>query len=63
MSPEPPPPPDMASRPSIVGQTVVEVMYSPSHDIRGIITVDSTGLYRVCTEYWDTSDWDIARIA
>ena len=43
-----------------MGQEVVEVLYSPSNYLRGIITIDPQGIYRVRTEHWDTSDWYIA---
>jgi hypothetical protein len=58
-----PPPPDIEGGPTIAGQTLVEVIYSVGNHIRGIITVDPKGLYRVRTEVWDTGDWDSARIA
>jgi hypothetical protein len=52
------PSPDTSHEPHIAGQTVVEISYSASKLARGIITVDSQGIYRVRTEYWDTRDWD-----
>jgi len=53
-----PPSPDRAQQPKAIGQTVIEVTYSTSNLARGIITVDAQGVYRVRTEFWDTSDWD-----
>jgi hypothetical protein len=58
-----PPAPNTERRPVFVGQTVVEVIYSETNQIRGIITVDARGAYRVRTEFWDTGDWDVARVA
>jgi len=58
-----PPPPDTENRPTIVGQTVVDVIYSATNTVRGIISVDSNGVYRVRTEFWDTGDWLTARVA
>ncbi len=51
-------PPDTEHRPAIVGQTVVEVIYSATTMVRGIITVDPRGVYRVRTELWDNRDWE-----
>jgi hypothetical protein len=34
-------------------------MYSPTNRVRGIITIDPNGVYRIRTEFWDTSDWDV----
>lgn len=59
----PPPKPDTSHRPTIIGQEVVEIIYSPSNYVRGIITRDSRGTYRVRTEFWDTGDWEIAQVA
>jgi hypothetical protein len=59
----PPPHPDTSHWPTIVGQEVVEILYSASKLVRGIITKDSRGIYRVRTEFWDTGDWEIARVA
>jgi hypothetical protein len=39
------------------------VSYSQSNHVRGIITVDSNGVYRVRTEFWETGDWHPAGIA
>ena len=61
--PTPPPKPDISSKPSIAGQEVVEIIYSPSNYVRGIISRDPRGIFRVRTEFWDTGDWDIARVA
>lgn len=61
--PIPPPKPDTSHQPRILGQDVVEVIYSSSNYVRGIISRDARGIYRVRTEFWDTGDWDIARIA
>jgi hypothetical protein len=58
-----PPPPETDSHPTIDGQTVVEVIYSPRHEVRGIITVDSTGTYQVRTEYWNVRHWEDERVA
>ena len=58
-----PPSPDISRNPQIAGQTVVEVIYSPSNLVRGIITVDAHGVYRIRTEFWDTRDWDVAGAA
>lgn len=53
----PPPAPDVAHQPSFVGQRVVETIYSESRNIRAIITADDIGIYRIYSEFWDTSDW------
>ena len=58
-----PPPPETEGRPTIDGQTVVEVIYSHGKDVRGIIAVDSNGTYRVRTEYWDVRHWEDERVA
>jgi hypothetical protein len=58
-----PPPPNTGHKPSVAGQTVVEVIYSQSNNVRGIITVDSNVVYRVRTEFWDTGEWDAAGVA
>ncbi len=51
--------PDTSNVPSIIGQTVVEIIYAQSKKVRCVITVDATGIYRVRTDFWDTSDWDV----
>jgi hypothetical protein len=53
-----PPSPDRSQQPKVISQTVIEVTYSPSSLARGIITVDTQGVYRIRTEFWDTRDWD-----
>jgi|SRR6185369_14067314 hypothetical protein len=60
---EKPPAPDESRMPAVAGQTIVEVMYSPSRRVRGIITVDDKGVFRVLTQFWDTSDWGVVRSA
>jgi len=57
------PPPDISRSPRIAGQTVVEVIYGHANRVRGIITIDERGVYRVRTEVWDTGDWDVAGAA
>lgn len=57
------PKPDTSDRPTIVGQEVVEIIYSTSNYVRGIIARDSHRTYRVRTEFWDTGDWEIAQAA
>jgi hypothetical protein len=57
------PPPNTSHKPSIAGETVVELLYSPSQRERGIITLDAQGLFRVRTDFWDVSDWDFIREA
>jgi hypothetical protein len=52
-----PPAPDTSRQPIISGQSVVEVIYSTSSAVRGIVTIDPQGIYRVRTEYWDVGDW------
>src|SRR5215469_17933848 len=52
------PPPDRSVRPKIAGQEVVEVVYSDSQAERAVITNDSSGIYRVHVQFWDTSDWN-----
>ena len=59
----PPPKPDISHKPTIMNQEVMEIIYSPSNYVRGVITRDSRGIYRVRTEFWDTGDWDVARAA
>ena len=61
--PTSPPKPDTSDKPSIAEQEVVEIIYSASNHVRGIITRDTRGIYRVRTEYWSTGDWEIARVA
>ena len=56
--PTPAPPPDKAYVRQFDGQTVVEVLYSPSDCERAIITRDELGVYRIRIEFWDTSDWE-----
>jgi len=51
-----PPSPDLSHNPRVIGQKVIEVMYSPSNLVRGIITIDANGVYRIRTEFWDTRD-------
>lgn len=58
-----PPPPDSSQRPSINGQSVVEILYSSSQRERAIITCDVHGTYRVLTAFWDTSDWKQSSLA
>ena len=53
------PKPDTTHKPKIPGQTIVEVIYTRSKEMRCLITIDKEGIYRVRTEFWDTSDWDI----
>src|SRR5688500_15728442 len=53
----PPPPPDETQQLSTSGKTVVETLYSPSRQQRAIITRDTTGIYRIHIQFWDTSDW------
>lgn len=55
----PHPPPDISRNPSTGGYTLVEVIYAHANRVRGIVTVDERGVYRVRTELWDTSDWDV----
>jgi len=38
-------------------------MYSASSTVRGIVTVDPQGNYRVRTEYWDVRYWAEEHIA
>ena len=38
-------------------------MYGASNLVRGIITADAHGVYRIRTEFWDTRDWDVAGAA
>ena len=38
-------------------------MYSVNGDQRAIIAVDEQRVFRVFVEWWDTSDWDYARVA
>ena len=57
------PQPDTEHRPTIAGQTLVEVNYSENSHVRGIITLDANGVYRVRTEFWDTGDWEVAGVA
>ena len=52
-----PPPPDLAHQPSIPEQRTVETLYSDSKLQRAIITCDSSGMYRIHVQRWDTSDW------
>jgi hypothetical protein len=35
------------------------VIYAHANRVRGIITVDERGIYRVRAEVWNTSDWDV----
>jgi hypothetical protein len=53
----PPPPPDLALQPKIPGQNIVETLYSDSRQHRAIITRDTSGIYRIHVQVWDTSDW------
>lgn len=46
-----------------MGQEVVEVIYSPSNSVRGKITKDSAGVFRVRTQFWDLSDWELVGMA
>jgi hypothetical protein len=59
----PPPPPDTKVRFSRVGEEEIECLYSPQHEYRAVISRDRAGLYRVCRERWNTSDWELARHA
>jgi len=61
--PAPAPDPDTTHQPSIAGQSVVEVIYARSQRERAIITRDAQGIFRVRTEFWDTSDWEVAAAA
>ena len=56
----PPPSPDLGHLPSFPGQTIVETLYSDSKRYRAIITRDTSGIYRVYIQFWDTSDWRIS---
>jgi len=58
-----PPAPDTSHQPTLLGQSVVEVMYSASSTVRGIVTIDPQGLYRVRTEYWEVRDWAEGHVA
>lgn len=53
-----PPKPDISHKPSFSSQKIIEIIYSSSNYARGIITIDSKGLYRVRTEFWDVGDWE-----
>jgi hypothetical protein len=53
------PKPDTSHVPTILGQSVVEVVYARSKRLRCVISIDAAGIYRVRTDFWDTSDWDI----
>jgi hypothetical protein len=53
----PTPPPDLADRPSIPGQNIIDTLYSDSNQQRAIITRDTSGIYRIHVQFWDTSDW------
>ncbi len=53
-----PPKPDISHKPSFPHQKIVEIYYSSSNSVRGIITIDSKGLYQVRTEFWDVGDWE-----
>jgi hypothetical protein len=56
--------PDTMSPPDVAaGQTVVGVVYSRSNRLRAVTSVDASGLYRVKTEFWNVSDWEVARFA
>jgi hypothetical protein len=63
MTKDVPPAPDTERQPTFAGQALVEVMYSRGNDVRGIITVDSQGIYRVRTEFWDVRSWRTEHIA
>lgn len=52
-----PPKPDISQKPSFSHQKIVEIIYSSSNNVRGIITIDSKGLYRILSEFWDIADW------
>lgn len=59
-----PPKPDKSLIPTpIAGQRIAEINYSESSKVRCIVTVDEDGIFRVRTEFWDTSDWDIVSMA
>jgi len=57
---EPPPDPDRSPILGSLDHGVIETIYSASGHVRGIISRDSRGVFRVCTEFWDTSDWEAA---
>jgi hypothetical protein len=56
------PSPDISDKPHINGLTVVEVIYLKSNELRCIATIDSIGVYRLGTEYWDISESDIVKV-
>jgi len=58
-----PPAPDTSVRFRKAGEEEVECSYSPLQRYRVIISRDGAGRYRVHRERWNTSDWEIARVA
>jgi hypothetical protein len=52
-----PPPPDTTPPAPAAGQSIVDVLYSPSEAERAVITCDVHGsVYRIHTEYWYTDE-------
>jgi hypothetical protein len=53
----PPPPPDVADRPSFPAQRIIETLYSETKRERAIITVDEKEDFQIIIQRWDISDW------
>ncbi len=56
-----PPPPDTAARPSYIGETILEVLFSRDNQHRAIITQDSQGFFRVHRDRWWIGDLDLGK--
>lgn len=52
------PPPDTASIPAYIRESVVERLFSTNNLFRAVITKDAQAVFRVHRDYWCVSDYE-----